>query len=126
MAATDKPYRSPRILDIVFAASCVLLLIATLWMLMQDYFREFKTVQRDFRYVETALNERAMLKAMPDIKEIEAKRQTVADARKNLEDSRKELQPTERRLAADREQKDNVYRTIKADYDSRMSYLDIE
>ena len=33
------------------------MLLSTLWMLVQDFNREFKAVQREFREVETALTE---------------------------------------------------------------------
>ena len=51
MAATDKPYRNQQTLNVVFAVSCVAMLLTTLWMLVDDYNREFKTVQRKFRDV---------------------------------------------------------------------------
>src|SRR5262245_10354701 len=122
MAATDKTYRSQKTLDYVFAASCVLLLLSTLWMLIQDFNREFKTVQRDFRDVETALNERLMLNTLPEPDAVKDRQRAVADARQDLADQRAKLSELERQLAANREKNDNTYRTIKADYDSRMSY----
>ena len=56
MAATDQHYRNQKTLDIVFAVSCVLMLISTIWMLVQDYNREYKAIQREFRDVEATLN----------------------------------------------------------------------
>ena len=57
MAATDQPYRSQRILDMVFAVTCIAMLLSLVWMFVQDFNREFKTVQREFRDVEAAMNE---------------------------------------------------------------------
>ena len=53
-------------MDIVFAVSCILMLLSILWMLVADYNREFKAVQRTFRDVESVLNERQMLAQLPD------------------------------------------------------------
>ena len=65
MAASDQHYRNQKILDIVFAVSCVLMLVSIIWMLYDDYTREFKTVQRKFRDVKTVLAERQMLTSLP-------------------------------------------------------------
>ncbi len=72
MAATDKPYRKQKTLDIVFAVSCLLMLLSVLWMLVADYNREFKAVQRSFRDVESVLNERQMLAQLPDPADVAA------------------------------------------------------
>ncbi len=125
MAATDQTYRNQRTLDIVFAVSCLLMLGSVVWMFVQDYNREFKSVQREFRDVEEARNERLMLEKLPDPARVEEKRQAVADARKALEAKRAELRPTERELMAVRDTRDDQYRTIKADVDSLASLYDI-
>jgi hypothetical protein len=52
MAATDQTYRNQKALDIVFAASSVALLLSMIWMFVQDYNREWKTEQREFRDVD--------------------------------------------------------------------------
>lgn len=46
MAARDETYRDQRMLDIVFALSCILMLVSLIWMFWVDYNRPFKTVQR--------------------------------------------------------------------------------
>src|SRR5262245_37063916 len=71
MAATDQNYRSQKALDIVFGVSCVLMLLGVVWMFWQDYGREFKVEQRDFRDVEAAIAERQMLNLVPDQKQME-------------------------------------------------------
>src|SRR5436853_6517808 len=116
MAATDQTYRNQRTLDIVFALSCVLMLLSTLWMFAQDYNREYKGVQRTFRDVEAARNERLMLESLPDPTEVEKKHNAVAKAREELEKQRAELRPVERSLMAQRDQQDGVYRAVKAEY----------
>ena len=41
MAATDKPYRDQYVLDVVFAASCGVMLLSLVWMFADDYYREY-------------------------------------------------------------------------------------
>src|SRR4051794_22194879 len=125
MAATDQTYRNQRILDVVFAASCVLLLLSTLWMFAQDYNREFKDVQRTFRDVEAARTERLMLEALPEPGLVRKRHEAVVEARQALARARESVAPEERRLTALRDQQDNAYREIKADYDSKMSFYNI-
>src|SRR5262245_3856055 len=60
MAASDQHYRSPKTLDILFAVSCIVMLLSLILMFVQDYFKDFKSEQRVFRDVETALAERQM------------------------------------------------------------------
>src|SRR5947199_2134821 len=112
MAATDQTYRNQRILDIVFAVSCVLMLLSVLWMFWQDYHREFKGVQRDFRDVEEALSERQMLEALPEKSAVDERRQAVAEARKNLQNAQDEIRTTERDITVRRDLQDNEYRMI--------------
>ena len=42
MAASDKPFRSQRSLDIVFAISNILMLLSVVWMMWADYAREIQ------------------------------------------------------------------------------------
>ena len=125
MAATDKPHRSQKTLDYVFAASCVLLLLGTFWMFVQDYNREYKTVQRDFRDVEEALNEHLMLEKMPARQAIEDRQREVAAARKELRRAQREVEKDEKDFMARHDVAETNYRKIKADYDSRMSHYNI-
>src|SRR5215471_9345500 len=125
MAATDQTYRSQKTLDIVFAVSCILMLLGTLWMFWQDYNREFKHVQREFRDVEEAMNEYQMIAQLPGSEQVKAARQKVADAKKALEAKHEEVRPKERELMAQRDLQDSTYRGIKADFDSQMSIYNI-
>src|SRR5262245_50810281 len=125
MAATDQPYRSQRGLDIVFAVSCVAMLLATIWMFVQDYQREYKTTQRTFRDVETALNQRQMVDQLPSKEVIDEKIAIVKSKREARDEAKKQVAPVERQLLAERERMDNIFRTIKADVDSKQSYHDI-
>jgi mono/diheme cytochrome c family protein len=125
MAATDQTYRNQKTLDVVFAVSCILMLLGTLWMFWQDYDRQFKHVQREFRDVEEAMNEHQMIAALPSKDQVEEARQNVARARDELEKAHDKLRPTERQLMARHDLQDNKYRSIKADFDSKTSLYNI-
>ena len=126
MAATDKPYRKQKTLDIVFAVSCILMLLSVLWMLVADYNRQFKAVQRTFRDVESVLNERQMLAQLPDPGDVEAARKLVADRRQARDDEKAKAQAKEQELTAKRGIATASYRAIKADFDSKSSFYNIE
>src|SRR5579871_6689238 len=125
MAATDQTYRNQRTLDIVFAVSCILMLLGTLWMFWQDYSREFKTVQRDFRDVEEAMNEQQMLAQLPSREDIDSRRKKIAEAKDNYDKEHDKLRSKERELMAKHDLADNKYREIKADFDSKSSLYNI-
>jgi mono/diheme cytochrome c family protein len=123
MAATDQNYRNQKILDIVFAVSCVLMLASIVWMFVQDYNREFKKVQREFRDVDEALTERTMLEKLPEAPGVESASQAVKDARKNLEDVKTDTDRNIKGLLTQKDLQDAAAQGIKADYDSYMSLL---
>src|SRR5262249_55923037 len=110
-------------LDIVFAISCVLMLIVVLWMMWADYDLDWKKQQRTFRDVETARNQRLMLEQLPDPAKIDELADQVKEMRAVRDKVREQVGPRQRELNAQREAADTRYRTIKADYDSRMSYF---
>ncbi len=85
MAATDQHYRSQRTLDIVFGVSCAAMLLSTIWMLVQDFNREFKAVQRKFRDVEATLAERDAVDKLPDPDAAEDARKALLRARRKVE-----------------------------------------
>ena len=126
MAATDKPYRNQRTLDIVFAVSCILMLVSTLWMLYADYNREFKAVQRNFRDVESVLNERQMISQLPDPAEVERLQKVVLEKRKAVDAARDKVKGEDQRLTAERDTRSATFRSIKADFDSKSSFYNID
>ena len=72
MAATDKPYRNQKTLDIVFAVSCILMLVSIVWMLVADYNREYKNgPDAPSATWNRSLDERQMLAQLPDPAEVE-------------------------------------------------------
>jgi mono/diheme cytochrome c family protein len=151
MAATDQKYRNQRALDVVFGASCVLLLLSMFWMLYDDFARPFKRVQREFRDVETALYQQAMLEKFPadQMKNIEQAQGVVNEARQKVNDAKANLKDRIREVMAAREGKspesvgaidpnawlkekeldkarlDAAYQDTKATYDSEVSIYNI-
>jgi cbb3-type cytochrome oxidase cytochrome c subunit len=125
MAASDQPYRSQKTLDIVFAVSCVLMLLSCVWMFVQDYARDWKGDQRKFRDVETAVTERLMLERLPDPKVVGEKRHAAEAARKEFNDAKAAVDREDTRLQAEHERADTAYRSVKAEYDSKVSLYDI-
>jgi mono/diheme cytochrome c family protein len=94
MAATDKPYRNQYRLDVVFGASCVLLLLSVGWMMYDDHYRPWKRVQRTFRDVEEAMSLQQMLAKAPDeqgVADFDKARDQVEKARKAVDDEKKGL-----------------------------------
>jgi mono/diheme cytochrome c family protein len=128
MAATDQTYRSQRALDIVFGASCVVMLLSVVWMFWQDYDKEFKVEQRDFRDVEAAVAERGMLRLVPDQKqmeEIEEQEKLLAMAREERDQAAQKLSDDLKKALTVRTKKAADAQGIKADYDSVVSLYNI-
>src|SRR5262245_45613289 len=121
MAATDKTYREQKVLDIVFAVSCVLMLFSIVWMFVQDYNREFKHEQRVFRDVEEAQAERAMLEKVPDADAVRQAGAGVTQGRANLEQIKRETASVIHSLQVAKAQHEAEYQSTKADYDSVAS-----
>src|SRR5688572_22577609 len=95
MAASDQPYRNQYSLDVVFGVSSILMLLSLVWMFVQDFNREFKTEQRVFRDVESAIGQRLALESIPSLAEFNTASQAVDEARAEREanaEKRQELQ----------------------------------
>jgi mono/diheme cytochrome c family protein len=125
MAATDQTYRSQKILDIVFAVTCVLMLVSIIWMFFQDYNREFKHVQRKFRDVDEALTERQLLEKLPDVEQVKEASAQRAEAAAKLQQVKYDSQSTTRPLLAEKAQREADFQKIKAEYDSKMSLYNL-
>jgi cbb3-type cytochrome oxidase cytochrome c subunit len=130
MAATDQNYRNQRALDIVFAVSCLLMLASIVWMFVADYNREWKTEQREFRDVESALAQRVALQKLPSVADFKAAKKAVDDARKVRYSEKnqgvvEELDQKRRQIIPDKERSEQRYQSIKADLDSRTSFYDL-
>jgi cbb3-type cytochrome oxidase cytochrome c subunit len=127
MAATDKPFRDQRTLDLVFAVSNILMLLSLIWMFWQDYAREYKDEQRAFRQVEVAVAQQQAVNQVPDEDTFNKALEQVKEARKYREDKSKELDKARAdRLALQpkKERTEAAYQSVKADVDSITSFLD--
>lgn len=128
MAATDQTYRNQYRLDLVFGISCVLMLIGTVWMFAQDYFREFKQVQREFRDVEEGVAQQTLVSLAPtsyEMKAIEDAQAAVARNREILAQVKAKLAGRYNELLALKVKSEDKQRFIKADLDSINSFFNI-
>jgi mono/diheme cytochrome c family protein len=125
MAATDKTYRDQKALDIVFAVSCVLMLLSIIWMFAQDYYRDFKQVQRTFRDVEAAMTERAMLDKLPDVAKAQQAASAVDEARAEVESAKKNVPSEVKTLDRNKAKAEAEYQGTKANLDSNASLYNI-
>src|SRR5262249_27175236 len=129
MAATDQTYRSQRMLDIVFAVSCVLMLVSVVWMFAQDYYRPWKVEQRDFRDVEEALAQRETLRLAPtgeQINAVEEAEQAVANARKILERKSARVNGQVGKLEGFKEEIEKRLAAIRKGYEAKTKEVEDE
>ena len=101
MAATDKPHRNQKTLDMVFAVSCILMLLSVVWMMWADYNREYKNVGRLFRDLESVVAERQMIAQLPDPAEVEAAERAVETTTKAENEVKASVHSDDQRLTAD-------------------------
>jgi cytochrome c551/c552 len=128
MAATDKNYRSQYALDIVFALTSLAMLLSTVWMFMDDYFRPFKTEQRSFREVEAAVAQRMAIAQIPGEVEFNGKQKAFADALDAYEKHRDELSSLKRDvegLQPQKERAEAAFQAVNADVGSILSFYNI-
>src|SRR5207237_1005709 len=120
-----KPYRNQKTLDIVFAVSCVLMLLCTFWMVAADFYREWKPAQRLFRDVKTAINQRLALENLPNPKSVRDKSLDLAERRLALEAAKKEIRKIQDQREAILAKATGAYQIVKADAASAESAYDI-
>lgn len=127
MAATDQNYRKQKTLDIVFGVSCLLMLLSIVWMFAQDYYRDWKVVQRDFRDVDEAVTQRMLLDQIGDaLLDAAAKEaENVKEMRANVEKAKKENDSKIKEALAGRDQIGATTSSLKANLDSIKSLRDI-
>src|SRR6266545_12107 len=127
MAATDQTYRNQKALDIVFAVSSIAMLVSMIGMFIQDYNREWKTEQREFRDVEAAMFTRQAIMELPDAKRYEEVKKAVEkarEARKTGEERIKQLERDIAKLAPTKERQEQKVGDLKADLASKASFFD--
>lgn len=125
MAATDQTYRTQKTLDVVFGASCVLMLGSIIWMFAQDYNREYKKEIRGFRDVEEAVAEREVLRRIPEKSKVTEAEEALKAARANRDQKRAENRDKAKELGVKKVKDENKAQALKADLDSKKSLLDI-
>ena len=115
-------------LNVVFAASNILLFVSVLWMVWDDYDREWKNTQRRFTQLEMQVTRATLDQTRRQIdrnayKGLEAKR---AAAQKNVEANRQKVEEIQEKIAHLEAQLYRVsqdYNFTKADYDvARYDY----
>ena len=129
MAATDQAYRNQLRLDIVFAVSSILMLLSIVWMLVDDYRREYKTEQRIFRDVEMAMAQRDALSKLPSKAAFDAAADTVAKAEEQHKLDQDTINKLSNEISAmlpEKDKKDLELSNLKASFDSKKSFYDIE
>ncbi len=125
MAATDKTYRNQKTLNVIFAVSCVLMFASILWMLYDDYHRSWKSVQREFRDVETLVNERAMLEKLPKGDDLKKQIEAVKKARETFQKAESEVAAKRNEILVEKDKATEHFQVVKADLDSAGSYYDL-
>jgi len=128
MAATDKNYRSLETLDIVFAASSILMLIAVMMMFVQDYNREFKREQRLFRDVESSISQRLALEDVPSVDEFVTAQEEVKRAAEERDAKKSLINKYQAQINAVMAKKEIIsqkFQLIKADLESITSFYNI-
>jgi mono/diheme cytochrome c family protein len=129
MAATDQTYRNQKTLDVVFGASCFVMLASIVWMFYDDYAREWKTEQRAFRDVEEEMSKRMALARLPDPRLLINAEYEVGEATRQVEANQSKIDILQSDIDANRAplvKADNKVRGVKADLDSYRSFYDIE
>ena len=119
-------------LNVVFAASCLFLFLTSIWMIWDDYDREWKGHQRQFVLLEsevTRLNLEAAQAAVDEgrLEELRAQRaeseQTVLLNRQRVDDLESQLE----RVEADLYLASQNYNFQKADYDvERYAFEEVQ
>src|ERR1700722_7274697 len=128
MAASDKPFRSQRSLDIVFAVSNILMLLSVVWMMWADYAREFKTEGRIFRDLEVSMAQQQALQLVPSKAEFDTAKDEVEKFSKirNSDANKEKLAKAKAALIDYKPKKESAeadYQDAKAKVDSITSFL---
>jgi cbb3-type cytochrome oxidase cytochrome c subunit len=120
----DEYLRKMSVLNVVFAAASLGLLLVLVWMVADDYARGWKGYQKTFARLESQKAEQALKEAeekvnQDDLKKLEG---DLAQARAVMSQhaaDRRSTEETLRRIATENYRDDLVYRTFKSTYDAR-------
>jgi mono/diheme cytochrome c family protein len=128
MAASDATYRNTKTLNVIFAASSVVMLITIIAMFAEDYFRDWKIEQRLFYDVEEEMAKRGVLDAAPSeesVAQIKENETTLRDLKAQLKQKQADLEKNLGDLPARKLKAENEKANAKADVDSVKSLYDI-
>ena len=132
MPASEETYRPQPILHIIFAISSVTMLLATVWMVLADHNRPWKSVQREFQVIEREKLEAAKQEKLKEQKEkyaaqLQAIEQKIEAAKASASSRAAEINKLDRelnKLGAGFELLGMEKRFKKADLDSKRSLYD--
>ncbi len=112
MAASDKPFRDQYVLDIVFAASNILMLLSLVWMFWQDYDREYKDEQRAFSQIEVAVAQQQAVNQVPDKDAFDKALEKVREARAYRKKHEKKLEDAQAAMVSLRPKKERTEASV--------------
>jgi len=110
-------------LNKLFGISSIVFLLLLVWTFVDDYDRDWKDYQREFRQLEVASTkgqldgELEKLNALEEYKEAQGNLDAAGNALKEKEDDLKILEKQLRKLEAEHYQVEQVYNFTKAEYD---------
>ncbi len=120
----DEYLRKIGVLNVVFAAGSVGLLLVLVWMVVDDYARGWKGYQKDFARLESQKTEQALKEAEEKVNrnELRTLQGELEQARAAMSQHAAERRAEEdalRRIGAENYRDDLTYRTLKSTYDAR-------
>ena len=132
MPATEETYRRQTTLHIVFAVSSVVLAAVTVWMVLADHLRPWKSVQREFQKIETdklAASEREKLREQEENSKaaIDAINQKIAGLQSVTSENQRLLGSEDAEIAQAQgrfDLLDTRRKFQKAELDSKRSFYD--
>jgi cytochrome c2 len=111
-------------LNVVFAASSIFLLVSTIWMVWDDYDRDWKNTQRRFAQLQTDIAKADLQKAERTLNKsnLTQLQNQLAAARKNADANKSKIDDLQKKLddlnvRLDRAQKDYTYAKANLDHD---------
>ncbi len=108
-------------LNVVFAASSIFLFLSVIWMVWDDYAREWKTVQRNFVNLEIQVTQAGLEKAQRgvDQNKLKALQTTVAEAQKSVAANQQKVDELQSQLS---DLEARLYRESQAAQFSKATY----
>jgi cbb3-type cytochrome oxidase cytochrome c subunit len=133
MPATEETYRRQTTLHVVFAVSSIVMLLTTVWMIMADHLRPWKSVQREFHRVETdkleaaeqKKNEETQARHSTDLEKLDEEIKRAEQLAYENRDKIHEVENQIKKVLGEFESLDTRTRFKKAELDSKRSEYDL-